>query len=256
MAKKDFYRSLLRLIAPSKLKRIAMDNFTRMSGPYSNEDYVERCSTSSRFWRIVDELTLAELRPLAKQLGIQTKGADRESLLDSILAVESGSLNTSSAKPGGKATGPGSSTYALLEKGVGYEKLLPHLTSQRSKNGSLTKGEQIIWGAMGASFAANVRGGGPEEVFVRCSDAWPKIVLDSLRIIGAKKTEILLKKTFETLFPSASLSLTGKDLMRAANRASKDNPAVRKEWRVLVSSTNEDVDSLARTFLLANPDLF
>ncbi|MCU0719625.1 MAG: hypothetical protein MUC83_07965, partial [Pirellula sp.] len=183
-------------------------------------------------------------------------GLDRESLLHSISAIEQNTTRTHRSKLVGVSKTLGSSTYEMLKAGSGYEKLFPHLTTQRFKNGTLTKGEQIVWGAMGAAFAATVRYAGPEEVFVRCADAWPKTVLDSLKIVGAKKSAALLKKTFSMLFPKAAPTLTGNALARTANRVSKNDPAVRKAWALSWKSTNENVDALTRKFLLANPQLF
>ncbi|MGL4423160.1 MAG: hypothetical protein ACRCZF_21035 [Gemmataceae bacterium] len=253
MSKKRL-KEMLCTIPPARLQNIARRNFTRMTGPYTHEDYAERLATPSRATTVVSELKLAELLLVASFMGIDAAGMAPDHLMSAILEK----INGTQLSP----TESGATIFEAISTNSDLEKLYERLLRRASVHSTtpMTTGETLALAALQVAFVGTrVRFVDAFELFVRIHASWPEPTLSALRLVGATRTADWLVELLQSLIPSATNEWTGNQLFATLLKipsSRHSNSVTRKEWKSGWLATGEDVEQLAKAYLSAHPELF
>lgn len=246
---------LLRAVPTDRLRRLAK-HFTRMQGVNPPEFYVERMATVERVGFVISDLTWEELQPVAKRAGLEPAGLTAYPLKKRLLARLELYSDIQAAGKGRSPTAR--QTFEMVSQNVAYETIWKHLQIRREALSETvwTEGERLARLTLACAASAGGRMAVASNVFLELVEDWPEPFLGALRQIGATRSAELLEATYAKQFAAIPPSATVDERSTVLRQHVPDFPGEAQDWKREWSATREAVDTLARAYLTARPELF
>lgn len=250
-APKSVIHNCLRAVAPPVLKKLAMENFTRMRGPYTHEDYVERCGTLNRATTIIAMVGLKDLIEIGKVLKLDVENLNEDVAQGKVLIHLMHYNELRSGKISAKQV------YATIKNGWKPEKIRQAFIVKRELFGedSLSKGDFVAYRLSILIELLRAKTMDAGWCFAYISDEYPEPLSEHLKLVGCGEVASGLNDWYNRFFPG----LTGEALEKKGellSATSLDDPKHRKEWRTYWDGVGAQVEAKTIEYLLANPDLF